>query len=59
MHVRMCMHVRVCWGVAPHSTPPTPPPGKNGEHSVSPKPQDPPSRKSQVSNIWSWAPGHI
>lgn len=42
---RACVHARVCAGEWS--------PGKNGEHSVSPKPQDP-SRKSKVLNIWSW-----
>lgn len=46
MHVHACTHVCVLG-----SSPPTLP-CKNGEHSESPKPQDP-SRKSKALNIWS------
>lgn len=45
MHVHMCTHVCVL-----RSGPP-PTPGKNGEHSVSPKPQDPLQEKQSVEHL--------
>lgn len=45
----ICAHMCVCacWGVIS----PTPTPGKNGEHSVSPKPQDPLQEKQSVEHL--------